>query len=200
MAKKNKVEGSAAAEDNIESIEVQAPSSRPKRDIIRDAITAGGATRESLMKLAGVNKAGFASQLTYLNLIAMGAKTGYPLTDDKGVFYLGTQEEYDAKVAARPGFGRSLTPKTPEQLLEAARKREDKASAKLTNCKKKMETEKTEENILRVEIAERELRLASILLGKAEQGDFSQETSPAASPADPDTDLGDPNADDVEML
>lgn len=176
---------------------------RPKRDIIKEAIEKGGATRDSLMQVAGVNKAGLASQLSYLNLIAKGAGTGFPLQDKDGIFYLGTKEEYEAKNANRGTGGKAATPKTPEQILEAARKREDRASAKLTTTKKRAEENPTEENKLRYNIAELELRLASILLGKVEQGDFSSENATVVegAPAGADSDGdGDGVADDAEML
>ena len=201
MSKKDK--NVKSADEPMTSSATVAPvnDGRPKRDIIKEAIEKGGATRESLMQVAGVNKAGLASQLSYLNLIAKGAGTGFPLEDENKVFYLGTKEEYEAKNANRGTGGKAATPKTPEQILEAARKREDRASSKLTNAKKKAEDNPTEENKLRYQIAELELRLASILLGKVEQGDYSSENASVVegTPAGLDSD-GDGVTNDAEML
>lgn len=185
-------------ESKVENTKIYISDGRPKRDVILDAIKAGGATRESLMEAAGVNKAGLASQISYLNLIALGRGTGFPLTDGNGVFYLGTKEEYEARAAKRAS-GTSTKPKTAEEMLEAARKREDRASAKFTNCKRKHEASNTEESKLRLQIAELELQLASILLGKIEQGDFSSEGQVASDVYEPSW-LFDNDPTDSQML
>lgn len=126
-------------------------------------INNGGATKQSLMDDLGINDKSLASLFSQLRLMGH-----FNLKNEDGSYRLGTEEEYEA---ARPvGKGSSTaTPKTPEEVLEMAAKRESKAASALTNAKKRYEADPSQENELRVTIADAQLTLASILLGKAEE-------------------------------
>ena len=175
----------------------QIAAPKNKQTIILEAIKAGGATRESLMTAAGVNKAGLASQLAYLNSrgLAMAevdpSKAEFPLVDENGVFFMGTNEQYEAKRAsATSGF--TAKPKTREEVIEAAQKREDKASAAFSKADQKAKDNPNDAILAKIaEIRRGEMELASMKLSRVQAGDFSYEnvtlvesTGADATPAD----------------
>lgn len=149
-------------------------------------INAGGATKQSLCEALNINDKSLASIFAQLRLMGH-----YNIKNEDGTLRLGTFEEYEAaKPAPKPR--KESTPKSPEQVLEAAQKRETKAATASTNAKAKYEANPCRENELRMIIADAELELASILLGKAEAG-LPDETAsaecevcddPADDPAD----------------
>lgn len=127
-------------------------------------INEGGATKQSLCEDLGINDKSLASLFAQLRLMGH-----YNIKNEDGTIRLGTLEEYEAaKPAPKPR--KETVAKTPEQVLEAAQKRETKAATASTNAKAKYEANPCRENELRMIIADAELELASILLGKAESG------------------------------
>lgn len=157
----------------------EAPTAKNKQTIILEAIRAGGATRESLMTAAGVNKAGLASQLAYLNSRGQAmaevdkTKAEFPIQNEDGTFRVGTLEEYEAK---RKSFGITAKPKTKAEILEAAQKREDKASSAYSKAADKAKDNPSDEIFSKVaEIRKAELELASMKLARVQNGDFSYE-------------------------
>ena len=175
----------------------QIAAPKNKQTIILEAIKAGGATRESLMTAAGVNKAGLASQLAYLNSrgLAMAevdpAKAEFPIVDENGVFFMGTNEQYEAKRSSTAS-GFTAKPKTREEVAEAAQKREDKASAAFSKADQKAKDNPNDAILAKIaEIRRGEMELASMKLSRVQAGDFSYEnvtlvegTGADAAPAD----------------
>lgn len=150
-----------------------------KQTIILEVIRAGGATRESIMTAAGLNKAGLASQLAYLNSrgLAMAevdkTKAEFPIQNEDGTFRMGSLEEYEAK---RKTFGASAKPKTKAEVIDAAQKREDKASAAYSKAADKAKDNPTDDIFAKVvELRKVELELASMKLARVQAGDFSYE-------------------------
>lgn len=160
-----------------------------KRDIILEAIRAGGATRESLMKAADVNKSGLASQFSYLNTrgLAMAevdeSKAEFPIQGENGVFHMGTLAEYQAKSATKTvGVART---RSKSQVIEAAQKREDKASSAFTKADAAAKNSPDDAILAKTaEIRKGELELASMKLSKVQSGDFSYETGNIVDDAD----------------
>lgn len=131
-----------------------------KREIIAKAINAGGATKESLMKVAEVNSAGLSSQFTYLRLTGQ-----YPIIGEDGFFKFIDAEAWAALKAASASNRASAAPaKSPEERKLAL----DKRVAKLQDaCDKKTEAfkkEASELNRLRLQKAEAEVGIALIEL------------------------------------
>lgn len=157
-------------------------TTKNKQTTILDTIRAGGATRESLMEAANVNKAGLASQLAYLNSRGQAmaevdrTKAEFPLINDNGVFYMGNIDEYEAKRKAF-GAGVAAKPRSRSEVLEAAQKREDKASAAYSKAKQKADDNPGDvihEKAAQLRLVEMEL--ASLKLSRVEAGDFSYES------------------------
>ncbi len=143
-------------------------------------IKEGGATAESLMAACELQKTGLASQLSYLNTRGLNiaevdpAKAEFPMKGADGVFFLGTIEQYQAKRVAKPTAPKKTL--SPEQVLEAAQKREDKASGAYAKAKARLDAYPDNSILaLRALIAEKQLELASALLHLAETGDTSEE-------------------------
>lgn len=163
----------------------EAPTTtKNKQTIILEAIRAGGATRESLMIAAGVNKAGLASQLAYLNSRGQAmaevdkTKAEFPIQNEDGTFRMGTLDEYEAK---RKAFGVTAKPKTKAEILEAAQKREDKASGAYSKAADKAKDNPSDEIFSKIaEIRKAELELASMKLARVQSGDFSYESATIA--------------------
>ncbi len=162
-----------------------------KQTIILECIRAGGATRASLMAAADVNKAGLASQLAYLNArgLAMAevdpTRAEFPMTNDDGVFFMGTAEQYNAK---RRAFGTAAKPKTAAEILENAQKREDRASTAYSKAEEKSK-ESPDDAILKkvLEIRKAEMELASMKLARVQAGDYSYENVVLATGANATT-------------
>lgn len=157
----------------------QIATPKNKQTIILEAIRAGGATRESLMQAAGVSKAGFASQLAYLNSRGQAmaevdkTKAEFPLVGEDGVYFMGTLEQYEAK---RKAFGASAKPKTAKDVIDAAQKREDRASAAYSKAEQKAKDNPNDVIFAKTaEIRKAEMELASMKLSRVQAGDFSYE-------------------------
>lgn len=157
----------------------QTATPKNKQTIILEAIKAGGATRESLMQAAGVNKAGFASQLAYLNSRGQAmaevdkTKAEFPIVGEDGVYFMGNLEQYEAK---RKTFGATAKPKTAEEVINAAQKREDKASAAYSKAEQKAKDNPNDAIFAKiVEVRKAEMELASMKLSRVQAGDFSYE-------------------------
>ena len=171
--------------------QTEAPVVKNKQTIMLETIRAGGATRDSLMAYAGVNKAGLASQLAYLNSRGQAmaevdaSKAEFPIVGDDGIFKMGTLAEYEAK---RKAFGAPSKPKTKAEVIEAAQKREDKASGAYSKAADKAKDNPSDEIFAKVlELRKVEMDLASMKLAKVQAGDFSYEavtiTEGEATPA-----------------
>lgn len=152
-----------------------------KQTIILEAIKAGGATRESLMQVADVNKAGLASQLAYLNSRGQAMaevdpnKAEFPMVNEDGVYSMGTLEQYEAKRRNLTG-GFTAKPKTKQEVIDAAQKREDKASAAYSKAEQKAKDNPGDAIYNKVaEIRKAEMELASMKLSRVQAGDFSYE-------------------------
>lgn len=131
------------------------------RDDILAAIKAGGATKESLLKLTGTTEKGLASQLTYLRM------TGhYPVKGENGVYTLTTAEKWEERKASSGTGGKPLT---PAERLEKAEKRSKRAASAYDNAKAKKEANPEDRmaELLFIK-AKAEFEIAEILLGKAQ--------------------------------
>lgn len=133
------------------------------RDKAIALIEAGDATKESLMADLGINDKSLASVFAQLRLMGH-----YPFKNENGVYSFISKEEFEAAKAARVSKAPAKTLSYEEQL-ERAQKRETKAATASTNAKAKYEANPTRENELRMIIADAELELASVLLGKLEE-------------------------------
>lgn len=144
-------------------------------------IKEGGATTESLMEATSTNKAGLASQLSYLNARGLNiaevdkSLAEFPIKGEDGIFRMLGYDAYMAKRAAGTG-GFQKKSYSLEELTERAQKREDKASAVAAKAEEKLNAD-PDNNILalRVVVADAQLKLASALLSALEQGDTSNE-------------------------
>lgn len=157
----------------------QTATPKNKQTIILEAIKAGGATRESLMQAASVDKAGFASQLAYLNSRGQAmaevdkTKAEFPMVGEDGVYFMGNLEQYEAK---RKTFGAVAKSKTAQEVIDAAQKREDKASAAYSKAEQKAKYNPNDAIFAKVtEIRKAEMELASMKLSRVQAGDFSYE-------------------------
>ena len=161
----------------------QTTTPKNKQTIILEAIKAGGATRETLMQVAGVNKAGLASQLAYLNSRGQAMaevdpnKAEFPMVNEDGVYSMGTLEQYEAKRRNLTG-GFTAKPKTKQEVIDAAQKREDKASAAYSKAEQKAKDNPGDAIYNKVaEIRKAEMELASMKLSRVQTGDFSYENA-----------------------
>jgi len=141
---------------------------QPKRLIIKEAIEAGGATKESLMETAECTAASLATNFTYLRLMGF-----YPVKADDDTFSFVTEEEWDEIQAERKekaGTRKTTTPKTPEEVHAAAVKRLARCGKAKETAAAKLEQFPDEEVVvLRATIATAEHRLAEINLEAAEE-------------------------------
>lgn len=184
-----------ATDTNIETAETTANATittgQSKREVIRDLIAEGVHSKAVIMEKAGVNKAVLASYISDLRMIGRAIGKDFPLVDDLGAMYMGTQEQYKEYEANRAKGGVAKPPKikTAEEVKNAAQLRENKASTKFSNAKKKAEDNAGDEVfVLKMQIAELELTLASKLLHFAEKGDFKYESATIADEQSGDTD------------
>ena len=159
----------------------QTTAPKNKQTIILEAIRTGGATRDSLMAAADVNKAGLASQLAYLNSRGQAMaevdaeRAEYPMQDENGIFFMGTHAQYEAK-RANTASGFTAKPKTAAEVVEVAQKREDKASAAYSKANQKATDNPNDAIYAKVaEIRKHEMELASMKLSRVQAGDFSYE-------------------------
>lgn len=134
-----------------------------KRTIIIEAINEGGATKESLMKTAEVNAPGFASQLSYIRMSGQ-----YPMVDENGVFYMGTEEDFEASKAARASKPKVAL--SPEEMRTKLEKKSKRAATAQTNAAKKAENNPDDKVIvLKSQVADMQLEICEIELGRHQE-------------------------------
>ena len=164
---------------------------QPKRLIIKDAIEAGGATKESLMELAEVSSASLATNFTYLRLMGF-----YPVKGEDGTYHFVSEEEWDtiqetraAAASTRKAPGKA---KTHEEILNAAQARFTKCEKALATATEKHAQFDSEVTRLRLQIADAELRLAELALEAASQTaeieTEDEEVEPGTETQAPETD------------
>ena len=134
------------------------------RDQIKEAIEAGGATRESLLELTGTTEKGLASQFTYLRMMG-----NCPMKQEDGTYKIVSAEEWEAHKAAS-GSRASTKTLTPEERVEKAEKRSARAASAFDNAKKRHEADpENRMNELKFDKANAELQIAELELGAAEE-------------------------------
>lgn len=155
------------------------------RDIIKEAIEKGGATKESLLELTGTTEKGLASQFTYLRMMGH-----CPMKQEDGTWKIVSADEWEAHRSSGGGVSKSLT---PEERVEKARKRSTRAATAYDNAQKRFEAN-PEDRLCELKFtkAEAEFEIAEIELGKAEA---ALAEAPDA-PADAEEDAGE--EEDVE--
>ena len=134
------------------------------RDEIYKAIMAGGATKESLLKLTGTTEKGLASQFTYLRM------TGKcPMKQDDGTFRIVPADVWEANRGT--SGAKADANATPEEKVAKAEKQSQKAQVAFDNAQKNAEANPDNE-LMRLKLvkADAELKIAEIELGNAEAG------------------------------
>jgi hypothetical protein len=135
-----------------------------KREIVKQAIEAGGATKESLMEAAKVNDKGLASLLTYLRWSGT-----CPIKGEDGVYKLITAEEWEEIKSARGTAGPQKF-LTSEERLEKAIKRTARAASALDKTSARLKTDPEDKLLdLQNEKAMLELQISELLEGRAEK-------------------------------
>lgn len=144
-----------------------------KREQVIYLIEQGGATKESLCEATGMNAKSLASIFAQLRLMGK-----YNVKDANGVYSLTDQETWEAQ---RATSGAPKVVKTPQETYDAAVKREQRAATAQANAEKRYNADSTRENELRLAIANAELELAGIFVGKAEEalGNEGNEGNPS---------------------
>lgn len=130
------------------------------RERVIALVEAGGATKQSLCEACGFNEKSLASVFAQLRLMGK-----YNIKDENGVYSLvdeATRNEHRASSS-------KVQSKTPKEAYDAAVKREQRAATAQMNAEKRFNADSSRENELRKIIADAELELASILVGKAEE-------------------------------
>ncbi len=131
------------------------------RDVIKKAILAGGATRESLLKLTETTEKGLASQFTYMRMMG-----NCPMKQADGTYKIVSSAEWEAHKGT-PGIAVNLT---PAQLVEKAEKKSTKAAAAYDVAKTRHEADlKDKMKELKFIKADAELKIAELELGAAEE-------------------------------
>ncbi len=123
-------------------------------------VEAGGATKQSLCEACGFNEKSLASVFAQLRLMGK-----YNIKDENGVYSLVDEATWNEHRASSS----KVQPKTPKEAYDAAVKREQRAATAQMNAEKRFNADNSRENELRKIIADAELELASILVGKAEE-------------------------------
>ena len=139
---------------------------QPNRLIIKDLIKAGGATKESLIEEVGCSAASLATNFTYLRLMGF-----YPVKAEDETFSFVSEEEWETIQAERKANAKTrktASPKTPAELLEAAKKRYDRCEKALQTAETKAAEFDNEITDLRLTIAKAEFRLAEIVTDEAQ--------------------------------
>ena len=155
------------------------------RDEIYNAIMAGGATKESLLELTGTTDKGLASQFTYLRMMGK-----CPMKQEDGTFKIVSAEEWESHRASSAGRAGKIL--TPQERVERAQKREDRAAKAYTLAEKKAEANPDDELCkLQLIKTEAELKISEIMLGQAEEAlrNAPQEASDAEVEMEPEDDL-----------
>ena len=128
-----------------------------KREIIAEAIHAGGATLDSLMEVAEVNKAGLSSQFTYLRLTGQ-----FPVKGDDGVFKFITLEEWEAKKAAAASGVKAGPAKSPAEQFEILQKRQAKLQAAYVKREEAVAKDNSKLNKLKLKKAQVEVDIVNL--------------------------------------
>jgi len=132
---------------------------QPKRDIIAEAINAGGATKESLMKVAKVNSAGLSSQFTYLRLTGK-----FPIKQEDGTFAFVDADKWE-EMKASAGTRKATAPKKSlAERLEAATKRQVKLQDAYVKKEEAFTKDASEMNRLRLAKADAEVGIVNLEL------------------------------------
>ena len=136
-----------------------------KREIIAEAIEAGGQTKESLMELVDVNSAGLSSQFTYLRLTGR-----YPVKGDDGVYSFVSEEEWEAmKMAALERRTTAAPKKTPEERMEALQKRLAKLQAADEKAQERFAKDDSELNSLKAQKAGIEVDICNLEISACQE-------------------------------
>jgi len=160
------------------------------RDEIREAIKAGGDTKESLLALTGTTEKGLASQFTYLRM--MGT---CPKKKEDGTWEIVSTEEWESHRSSGSGPAASLT---PEQRADRAEKRSKRAAGAFDNAKARFDANKDDRlTELKFVKAQAELEIAEIELGRAETA-FIAASDAAEENPEPTDNEDDTNADGME--
>ena len=130
------------------------------RERVIALVEAGGATKQSLCEACGFNEKSLASVFAQLRLMGK-----YNIKDENGVYSLVDEATWNEHRASSS----KVQPKTPKEAYDAAVKREQRAATAQMNAEKRFNADNSRENELRKIIADAELELASILVGKAEE-------------------------------
>lgn len=130
------------------------------RERVIALVEAGGATKQSLCEACGFNEKSLASVFAQLRLMGK-----YNIKDENGVYSLVDEATWNEHRASSS----KVQPKTPKEAYDAAVKREQRAATAQMNAEKRFNADNSRENELRKLIADVELELASILVGKAEE-------------------------------
>lgn len=145
------------------------------RERVIHLVEAGGATKQSLCEACGFNEKSLASVFAQLRLMGK-----YNIKDENGVYSLVDEATWNEHRASSS----KVQPKTPKEAYDAAVKREQRAATAQMNAEKRFNADNSRENELRKIIADAELELASILVGKAEEALQAANEPPADVPAD----------------
>ncbi len=133
------------------------------RDQIKEAIEAGGATRETLLELTGTTEKGLASQFTYMRMMG-----NCPMKQEDGTYKIVSSDEWNAH-KSESGSSSSVN-LTPAQRVEKAEKRSTRAASAFDNAKKRFEADKKNRlNELKFIKAQAELEIAELELGAVEK-------------------------------
>ena len=130
------------------------------RERVSALVEAGGATKQSLCEACGFNEKSLASVFAQLRLMGK-----YNIKDENGVYSLVDEATWNEHKASSS----KVQSKTPKEAYDAAVKREQRAATAQMNAEKRFNADNSRENELRKIIADAELELASILVGKAEE-------------------------------
>lgn len=130
------------------------------RERVIALVEAGGATKQSLCEACGFNEKSLASVFAQLRLMGK-----YNIKDENGVYSLVDEATWNEHRASSS----KVQSKTPKEAYDAAVKREQRAATAQMNAEKRFNADSSRENELRKIIADAELELASILVGKAEE-------------------------------
>jgi len=132
------------------------------RDEIKVAIEAGGATKETLLKLTGTTEKGLASQFTYMRMMGI-----CPMKQEDGTFKIVSSEEWEAHKSESGST--STINLTPAQRVEKAEKKSARAATAFDNAKTQAEKDpKDRMKELKFIKAQAELEIAELELGAAE--------------------------------
>ena len=162
------------------------------RDQIKEAIEAGGATKETLLALTETTEKGLASQFTYMRMMG-----NCPMKQEDGTFKIVSADEWNAH-KAESGSSPSIN-LTPAQRIEKAEKRSARAASAFDNAKKSAEADKKDRlKQLKFIKAQAELEIAELELGAAEKA-FA-DAPPEEAPEEGEVEESDAEVEEVEDL